>query len=54
MNYVKTDCFGGPPLPQEYLIYLFLVLAVWSFAWKVLHPPKPPCWSLSGRTRRRV
>lgn len=52
MNFAKTDCFGGPPLLHEYLIYVFLVLAVGFFAWKVLHPPKPPPWSFNGRTWR--
>lgn len=45
MEYAYTDCFGGPPLLQDYLIYIFLTVAVALFAWKALHPPRVPPWS---------
>ena len=53
MEFAMMDCFSGGPSLEAVVIFAVLMIAGASYAWKSLRPPRPPEWSLTGRTRRR-
>lgn len=53
MEFAKTNCFGSGPSLEGLVIFAVLMVAGALYVWTSLRPPRPPEWSLTGRTRRR-